>query len=299
MQDSFKASKTDLGYAIAVPRPTQQELDRFYRETYYREGVTSTYHVSYTNDELAQKRLRADCVVELLAQNLSPGSKVRFLEIGCGEGFVVKSAQTRGWDVTGVDYQSSPVKAFNPEVVDRVVAEDPNAYLDRLVAAGEKREVLVLQNVLEHVLQPEDLLRKLQALLSDDGCLLVQVPNDFSALQDLAATQGRIDREYWFLPPQHLNYFNESNLPSVAKSGGFEIVDGITDFPIEIYLWGDEKNYTTDQAKGKFAHQARVSLDLFFARDGLLKYLAFYRAAFGVGLGRNICAVLKKAHQKR
>jgi hypothetical protein len=61
-----------------------------------------------------------------------------------------------------------------------------------------------------------------------------------------------------------------------------------------MYLWGAAENYVTDKTKGKFAHQARVTLDLFFSRNGIDKYLQFYRAGFQIGFGRNICAVLKK-----
>lgn len=294
MNEKFEKQTLASGYVQAVPRPKQEELDTFYREIYYGEGVTATYQASYSEDEIQQKRLRADCVVELLAQNCPGKNTVDFLEVGCGEGFVLSSAAARGWNVSGVDYQSAPVAAFNPAMISRVAATDPNVYLNDLIEKGVKKDVLVLQNVLEHVLHPEELLRKLQQLLTDDGCLLVQVPNDFSDLQALADRQGRINRDYWFLPPQHLNYFNEKNLPTVAQACGFELADGISDFPIEMYLWGNAENYVTDKANGKFAHQARVSLDLFFSRNGLDKYLQFYRAAFQIGVGRNICAVLKK-----
>jgi SAM-dependent methyltransferase len=294
MNEKFEKSTVAPGYVQAVPRPKQEELDTFYHDIYYGEGVTATYHASYTEDEIKQKRLRADCVVELLAQNSGDKKSLDFLEIGCGEGFVLSSAMAKGWAVSGVDYQLAPVQAFNPNVISRFVATDPNIYLNDLIEKGIQKDVLVLQNVLEHVLHPEDLLRKLQHLLCDDGCLLVQVPNDFSDLQALAKQQDRIDRNYWFLPPQHLNYFNGNNLGAVAKSCGFDVVDGISDYPIELHLWGSSGNYVTDKVNGKFAHQARVTLDLFFSRNGLDKYLQFYRAALQIGIGRNICVVLKK-----
>jgi len=196
MKDLFDSELVGAGYVQATPRPQQQELDNFYRELYYGEGVTDTYHVSYSDDELKQKRLRADCIVELLAQNFHRKESVDFLEVGCGEGFVLSSAVAKGWNVSGVDYQSAPVLAFNPDMVPQIVATDPNVYLNDLIASGVKKDVLVLQNVLEHVLHPEELLRKLQQLLADDGCLLVQVPNDFSDLQVLARQQGRTNRDY-------------------------------------------------------------------------------------------------------
>ncbi len=294
MNSQFQPQLVSLGYVQASPRPNQQELDNFYTNIYYGEGVTDTYHSLYSEDEIKQKRMRADCVVELLAQNLNTKKELTFIEIGCGEGFVLASAVAKGWNVLGVDYQKTPVETFNPEIASNAISADPNVYLNELLDTKVKKDVIVLQNVLEHVLYPEELLKKLQQLLSDDGCLLVQVPNDFSDFQSLAKQKDLIDRDYWFLPPQHLNYFNEKNLPAVARSCGLEVVDGITDFPIEMYLWGHSENYVTNKTQGKFAHQARVSLDLFFARNGLEKYLQFYRAAFQIGVGRNICAVLKK-----
>ena len=251
MKDLFKPKLSSGGYIQAMPRPHQQELDVFYRELYFGEVITDTYHVSYSDDQINQKRLRADCVIELLAQNFEAKEALEFLEVGCGEGFVLSSAVAKGWNVFGVDYQLAPVLAFNPSMVPLIIATDPNVYLNDLLEKGVRKDVLVLQNVLEHVLHPEDLLRKLQQLLTDDGCLLVQVPNDFSDLQMLARKQGRINRDYWFLPPQHLNYFNEKSLLDVARSCGFEFVDGISDFPVEMYLWGGADNYVTDKTQGK------------------------------------------------
>lgn len=296
MKDAnFTAQINSQGYYEAQPRPQQAALDKFYQETYFSAGVTSTYQSNYSEDEIRQKKLRADCVTELLSQNITSKEPIEFLEVGCGEGFVTQSAKAKGWNVVAVDYQTDPVKKFNPEAASLVVARDPNIFLSELISANLKKDIIVLQNVLEHVLKPEILLKQLKDLLSEGGCILVQVPNDFSELQELALKSKRIDREYWFLPPQHLNYFNENSLYSLARSVGLDIVDGITDFPIEMYLWGAESNYTSDKDSGKYAHQARITLDLFFSRKGIKKYLQLYRAAFAVGLGRNICAVFKKA----
>ncbi len=133
MNEKFEKKTVAPGYVQAVPRPEQEELDAFYRDIYYGEGVTATYQASYSEDEIKQKRLRADCVVELLTQNCSTKKSLEFLEVGCGEGFVLSSAVAKGWIVSGVDYQSAPVQAFNPDVISRVVAADPNAYLSDLI----------------------------------------------------------------------------------------------------------------------------------------------------------------------
>lgn len=293
MKVKYGKELMDSGYTRAHPLPSQEELDQFYQDLYYGENVTSTYQVEYSPDEILQKKLRADCTIELLSQNNQGASELSLLEVGCGEGFLLASSIAKKWKTTGVDYQIKPIQKFNPSVVSNVVEMEPNKYLDQLVSDGTKKDIIVLQNVLEHVLDPETLLTKLAGLMSDTGCLLVQVPNDFSDLQGLAQEQNLLTGEYWFSPPQHLNYFNENNIYNVVESCGLEIVDGIGDFPIEIYLWGGAENYAKNKQLGKYAHNARVSLDLFIARKGLEQYLNFYRGAFDVGLGRNLCVVLR------
>ena len=293
MTTEYKQKQMDQGYVQAVPRPSQTELDAFYREIYFGENVTSTYQVEYSPDELLQKRLRADCNIELIDQHLEQKENVSFLEIGCGEGFLVASGVSKGWDTLGVDYQIQPVEKFNPDVVSRVIETNPSQYLEDQISSGVKKDVVAIQNVLEHVIDPEGLLTKISGLLNQNGCLLVQVPNDFSALQIMAQKQGVTEHDHWFVPPQHLNYFNDENIGSFVESCGFQVVDAVSDFPIEMYLWGGRTNYTKERDVGKFAHSARINLDLFLARKGLKKYIDFYRSAFQVGLGRNMCLILK------
>lgn len=294
--DSYKSKKMKLGYVAVTPMPTEEELAKFYKETYYSDGVTATYQSSYTDQELSQKRLRAACTIELISKNLDSGvvdSNVRALEIGSGEGFILQSFADKGWKATGVDFQSAPVEAMNPQVMKDFIEENPTEYLKNVINRGDKFDVIVLQNVLEHVRDPKKLMELLLVAITKNGCILVQVPNDFSDLQMLAKKQNRIDNEYWFSPPQHLSYFNQQSLENFISSVGGKIVDGISDFPIEMYLWGNVSNYAVDKTMGKHAHSARVNLDLFISQKGMDKYLDFYRSCYNVGLGRNLCAVIQ------
>jgi 2-polyprenyl-3-methyl-5-hydroxy-6-metoxy-1,4-benzoquinol methylase len=296
MKTKYKNEQNPDGSYRAEPRPSKEELDQFYSETYFNDGVTDTYQVEYSDAELQQKRLRAEASIELIRQNTSDtNKKASFIEIGCGEGFLLSAAVKAGWDSMGVDYQEHPVKKFNPEVIDNFKAVDPGAYLDSLIKSGGQFNVVVLQNVLEHVLNPDQLLIQVRQILANGGYMLVQVPNDYSPLQSLAMQEKKIDREYWFLPPQHLNYYNIETFRQFVGTCGFEIVDAFTDFPIEMYLWGGHENYTQNAQLGPLAHHARVSLDLFLSHAGMEPYLNFYRAAFQVGLGRNIIALLKQS----
>ncbi len=283
------------GEVYAEPRPSQEELEILYKELYYRDGVTSTYSSDYDAEELAQKNLRAKVTIEALVQAFPAcDENMKFLEIGSGEGFVLAAAEKRGLFMSGVDYQEEPVKTFNPHIFERFKASDPGEYIHQQISKGTTFDGIVLQNVLEHVREPELLLAGLKNIMSDISVLLVQVPNDFSALQSLAMSKGKIENESWFVPPQHLSYWNVDNIKPFMNEHGFQIIDGFTDFPIETFLWGSPKNYAQDSSFGPYAHRGRVELDLFFAEAGIEAYLDLYRSFFRVGFGRNLVVLLRK-----
>ena len=282
------------GFWEVSPKPSQEELDHFYKSRYYGEGVSKTYQVSYSPAETDQKVLRAQCTMQLVKHSLGTDTEIHGLEVGCGEGFVLDAARHIGIDLTGVDYQSAPVKTFNAACLDKFIEANPNDYLERQIALGKSYDFVILQNVLEHVIDPINLLCKLKSILNDNGILLLQVPNDCSELQDLALREERVSRQYWVSPPQHLSYFNKETLLSLIEGLGFEFVDGIADFPIELYLWGHESNYVQDRDLGPFAHKARVTLDLFISRSGMDKYIEFYRSCFQVGIGRSLIVTVRK-----
>jgi hypothetical protein len=44
----FEQEATPDGYVRAVPRPTPEDLAAFYRNEYFKHGVTATYSAEYT-----------------------------------------------------------------------------------------------------------------------------------------------------------------------------------------------------------------------------------------------------------
>ena len=170
---------------------------------------------------------------------------------------------------------------------------DAATVLDQLISFGEKFAVCSMQNVLEHVIDPGDLLQKVRKILAPDGIAVVTVPNDFSRLQEKAAELDLIDREYWFAPPDHLHYFNVDTLAAFLEKNCFQLKDAYADFPIEMFLFHKGSNYVLDRSKGKDAHRARITLDLLLAERGVDRYLALCRALTGCGYGRNVTAIVR------
>lgn len=280
------------------PLPTAQELSRYYAEKYYQDsdGKKTTYDTTYTPDELAYKKLESQMTLQGMRENLQVDKPLlSILDLGCGEGFLVKEAADQGYQVTGVDFSSFGVDKWNPSVSAQCEFGDIYDFLNNCVTTGRKFDVCILRNVLEHVIDPPQLLKQIRQILSKDGIALITVPNDYSDLQKLAMDKGHINREFWFAPPDHLYYFNTENIGPFMQQNNLTVVDMFSSFPIDFFLFHQGSNYIADKSLGKQAHFARITIDLLLAKQGMNKFVQLYRAMAACGIGRDMTVVIKSS----
>ena len=244
----------EFGFYEIKDKPTPAELSDYYAKRYYQENLT-TYQPEYPAEELehieGKLRLR-HWVLERLREANGTGS---FLDIGSGEGWALDYFQRQGWDVLGLDFSSFSLEKFHPRLREHLRTGDLYEGVQQLVADGRQFDVLWLDNVLEHVLEPAALLRLCRQLVRPDGVLMVDVPNDFSALQQHLLATGQIDRPFWVVLPDHLSYFNQPGLRNLAKATGWHVAKVIGDQPIDLNLLNPVTNYVMDRTAGKGAHQ--------------------------------------------
>lgn len=291
---AFKKRKTPYGAISVSPVPSPEELANFYAEIYYQENSAQSYAYDYSEEEIAQRRLRAELMLYALEKISPPVKKGEpFLEIGCGEGFILQAAAEKGYTIHGVDFSEFGIRKLHPELTDKVEFGDAYEILQRHLAADKHFKICVMQNVLEHIIDPPLLLQKVKNILLPGGIVSVTVPNDYSQLQQKAKETKMVDEEYWFLPSQHLHYFNAENIRDFAAYCGYEVVDSYADFPIDIFLFHPGSNYVKNKSNGKAAHQARLTLDLLLGEQGMGAYHRFYQALADCGMGRNVTVLLK------
>ena len=290
----------DYGFYEVTRKPTPAELSEYYAQRYYQEGLT-TYQATYPPEELEhiEGKLRLKYWVLEQLRNANPAAKTAriksaFLDIGCGEGWALAFFEKQGWDVLGIDYSSFSMERFQPALCDRLCTGDLYEQLAKLQADSRQFETLWLDNVLEHVPDPAELLRRCRALTRPGGTLVVEVPNDFSALQNHLLEADHIDRPFWVILPDHLSYFNQSGLRNLAQATGWSIRKTIADQPIDLNLLNPNTNYVMNRANGPAAHRARMEQDTLLLRTApLAAVAAYYEGMAGVGLGRNIVAFLQ------
>ncbi len=294
----------EFGFYEIKHKPTLAALRDYYAQRYYQENLT-TYQAAYPPEELehieGKLRLRHWVLEDLRRAHAATEPKSAplptsgsFLDIGCGEGWALAYFQRQGWEVLGLDFSSYSLEKFHPALRGRLRTGDLYEELQKLAAAGQQYEVLWLDNVLEHVLDPADLLRRCRALVKPDGVLVVDVPNDFSALQQHLLASGQIDRPFWVVLPDHLSYFNPAGLRNLAAATGWTTTKVIGDQPIDLNLLNPDTNYVMNREAGKAAHRARLEQDNFLLRTASLPAVAaYYEALAAVGLGRSIVAFLQ------
>lgn len=282
------------GWRRVTPTPAPEALKAFYAQEYFQ-ASHGTYAQAYSEEEVAHRRLLARLLLAAIDQGRGTpeGGAGRLLEIGCGEGWFLAAADAAGYAVRGLDFSQAGLAKFHPQFLDRAEFGDAFESLDRLIAAGETVEVCVMEHVLEHVADPEALLRRLPRLLAPGGVVAITVPNDFSPLQLAARAAGAVDRDFWLAAPQHLNYFDARSLPAFLARAGFEVALDYASFPIDWYLMHPGSNYVADPALGKAAHRARLAIDLVLAEAGMEAYLGLAKALFACGAGRSLTVIAR------
>jgi 2-polyprenyl-3-methyl-5-hydroxy-6-metoxy-1,4-benzoquinol methylase len=286
--------KHDLGYWEIDQKPTTEELQKYYAEKYFQEGRGS-YELQYTPDEIRYFRAKIEQRLANLQLNhgLLGGKPGRMLDVGCGEGYALAYFRERGWSVRGFDFSAAGVASKNPGCSDALVTGDVFALLHAEIAKGETYDVVWLQNVLEHVIDPIDVLKSLRALVRPHGFAVVCVPNDCSITQRAALAHGHIDRNFWVAPPDHLNYFDYASLGSISNATGWRCAEILGDFPVDWYLFHPGSNYVRDKTVGKAAHHARIQLENMIHEQPIEDVLRLWSAVAKAGLGRDITAFLQ------
>jgi SAM-dependent methyltransferase len=279
------------GYHRLDPVPTTDDLSEFYQSQYYdlmrQGGRAPDLRRHMAGGEAGAKQLEwlthslYSMVVDALGS--APGSNV--LELGCGVGTLVKHLTSRGFLARGVE--PSPVAVETALAIGADVVEgDFTAYR---AAHPAPLDAVVMLNVLEHVPNPVSLIKDVRRSLAPGGLVIIRVPNDFSSIQ--RAAHAKIGgRRWWIAVPDHISYFNYDTLPPLLTRLGYEIVDTLGDFPMELFLLMG-RDYANHPELGQACHQERVALEMSLPPDELR---AMYRALATCGIGRNLFLVARR-----
>lgn len=286
----YSIKKNFYSFFEVSPKPSEKFLTEIYSKKYFKNKLSACYSKVYSAEELLNRTKRSDLYIDI-ALSLSHKKNKDFLEIGAGEGFLMKAAFKKKLNVIGVDFQKDQILSQNPDMLNFFVKSDPYFYLKN---DKKKYDFIASMFVLEHLREPIKFIKIIKSKLKKNGIIIVSVPNDFKEFQKYLLKSKIISKKYWLAPPEHLNYFNNKNIELFFKKMNLKIIQAISDFPIEIFLAGSKKNYLNSRSEGKKAHRTRLSVDNFIINQGYKLSVDFYKACHNVGLGRGMIYFLKK-----
>jgi 2-polyprenyl-3-methyl-5-hydroxy-6-metoxy-1,4-benzoquinol methylase len=203
------------------PRPGPEVIDRDY--DWFRHG---------TLQKQARKRRhglirRFSRRVKMVVRGLRPRERRvlrrirqfvrtgRFLDVGCGNGFMVGHMAVAGFEAHGFDLSEEAVAMAREQGRTTVVR---GTLYDTPFPDGHF-DAILLMSILEHEHRPSRALGRVKDLLRPGGHAFIKVPN-------YACWNRAVLKDTWsgWFFPQHLYYFTPKTLARVVEKAGLEVV---------------------------------------------------------------------------
>jgi SAM-dependent methyltransferase len=168
------------GFGEAEPRPTQEQLDDFYRSgKYWHSGGTDPYQLAHENQ---QSRLRVERILPWLARRQG----LRVADIGAGHGCIARwLSKTSGINVSAYDFiepDDNNARAIEAADIPFQVSRKSGA-----AALPEgSYDVVFMNHVLEHVADPVLFTTQIFGALRAGGIAYVETPHlDYRFKEDV------------------------------------------------------------------------------------------------------------------
>ena len=211
---------SSCGLVYVTPRHADEHLPNLYGEDYWRsESPRLRGYASYREEEvlyLKTFRLRR----QMLQRYTSPG-RLKVLDVGCAAGFFLRVMKEHGHEVRGVELSAEiaelAIKHLGKENIH--VGQLTDLTPDQPGFEANSFDLVTLWDVVEHVPDPQDLLRCVHGLLKPDGVLVMETQNVDSRFATLL---GR--RWQHYKHEEHLYHFNPATVRHLLDQAGFVVV---------------------------------------------------------------------------
>jgi 2-polyprenyl-3-methyl-5-hydroxy-6-metoxy-1,4-benzoquinol methylase len=146
------------------------------------------------------------------------------LDVGCAHGWFIEAAKN-DFDVSGLEPDKKVCDAASRHGLPVRMGYFPDALDD-----SEKFDVIVFNDVIEHIPGVEFILASCRERLNKGGLLVLNLPSSNGVFYRLSKIFCRFGVSSFFermwqknLPSPHLHYFNMPNLINLLENNGFEI----------------------------------------------------------------------------
>ncbi|MFK7977378.1 MAG: class I SAM-dependent methyltransferase [Halioglobus sp.] len=213
-------SCNDCGSQFVWPRPNVEQLKAMYPDTYYAydQDMSPFWEVLYNN--------RCKGEAKRLLQ-LSANRPLRLFDIGAGDCRHFRAIGKYGsFTFSGVELNPDMAQDAREQGFDITAGS-----FEEFETAGREKsvDILNMNHVIEHVIDPYDTLVKIHTLLDNGGVFYGRTPK-------LPSYGLKLFGRYWggYHFPRHLHLFSRESLELLLKNSGFssvEIIEDLNLFP--------------------------------------------------------------------
>jgi len=191
------------GFIVQHPPPPPDAFAS-YAETEYQGGLYAEY-VRAREMKLEHFRRR----LTIVQSHCQSG---RLLDIGCSCGYFLEVAAAAGFDVHGLEFSASAIAAAAPAVRSRI----RRVRVEDLTTGDGAFDVISAFDIIEHLTEPVEFLRRTRTLLSNNGWLVISTPDARHWLRPLM-------RSRWPMlqPMQHVSLFTGEALTRALTQAGY------------------------------------------------------------------------------
>lgn len=154
------------------------------------------------------------------------------LDVGCGLGFFIKRISSyKGWDVKGCEISQTAVEFAKNKLSLNNIRQ---GRVEELNYPPNYFDIITMWDVLEHIPDPDCLLRCLRVVLKDDGIFFIHTPNI-----NIQLPKARIKKFFWknhhhFLEAKdHINIYSPRTIKMLLEKYGFKNFNFVHLHPIQ------------------------------------------------------------------
>jgi 2-polyprenyl-3-methyl-5-hydroxy-6-metoxy-1,4-benzoquinol methylase len=197
------------GFIFVNPRPDSAELAAWYAGHFSFRGHDTGESLAYWEKGWKQRHERF--VLSRL------GSRGKLLDIGCGYGLNISLFQEYGgrFECQGIE----PDSVVAAECA-RLTGIKPFVGTFEQFETEEKFDLIFLNQVIEHVIDPRAWMHRIEELLSPEGIVVFGTPNSRGFYSFFLGRK----RDPFFHAPLHLNHFASDNISNLIRQCGMETI---------------------------------------------------------------------------
>jgi 2-polyprenyl-3-methyl-5-hydroxy-6-metoxy-1,4-benzoquinol methylase len=197
------------GFKFTNPRPDENEIGEYYKaESYISHTNTSEGLIAKIYHAVRKYTLKGKLN---LINSIYP-QKGKLLDVGCGTGMFLNEARENGWKVNGIE----------PDSGARQIAEEINkATIKTEILSSFQNEqfnIITMWHVLEHIHLLNETVDWLKERLSENGSLIIAVPNHKSKDAEIYQAQWAA-----YDVPRHLYHFSQKSIKQLFEQKGFRL----------------------------------------------------------------------------